>query len=82
MDIWKEAALSGHPQLDISRIMDTWIKQMGYPLVNITRSPDIPHRWKVTQQKFQSDPNLPLPYNESIYGYPKLFHHLYNNKLN
>ena len=51
----------------MSRIMDPWIKQMGYPLVNITRS-NSSTTWKITQQKFQSDPSQSEPWNDSGYG--------------
>ena len=35
-DLWKELAGVSSTQLNISRIMDTWTRQMGYPVLNVS----------------------------------------------
>ncbi|XP_077505245.1 uncharacterized protein LOC144115007 [Amblyomma americanum] len=37
---------------NVSSIMDTWTRQMGYPVVTISRSPDDPTLIRVVQERF------------------------------
>ena len=46
-------------------VMYTWIKQMGYPVLTVTRSGD---RFIVTQKMFLGDPEKPI-----IEQYPSQF---------
>ena len=32
----QEARLAGNSVIDVESIMNTWIRQMGYPVVNVT----------------------------------------------
>ena len=36
-DLWTELAAVSAARLKVARIMDTWTKQMGYPVVSVTR---------------------------------------------
>ncbi|XP_013180265.1 PREDICTED: glutamyl aminopeptidase-like isoform X2 [Papilio xuthus] len=45
-----------NPNLNLSYIMDTWIKQMGYPVLNVKFSGE-PNTFVVTQTRFLLDPD-------------------------
>lgn len=67
-DFWQaQADASGQPVADL---MDTWTKQMGYPVVSLTITPT---EAKLTQERFVLDPNadptmppVPLGYKWTI----------------
>jgi glutamyl aminopeptidase len=40
---------------DVSGIMDTWLSQRGYPVVNVKKVDDTTYR--LTQKRFLTDPN-------------------------
>lgn len=44
--------------------MDTWTKQMGYPLLTVTK---VGSEYKITQSRFLLDPNAVSP-NDSEFG--------------
>eukprot|EP00794_Sanderia_malayensis_P019407 gene19407-21330_t len=52
---------------DVKSMMDTWIKQMGFPLVTFKRDPANSQNCHVTQKYFSS--NGKLPAQNSPYGY-------------
>ncbi|XP_052090870.1 uncharacterized protein LOC127727793 [Mytilus californianus] len=68
-DLWnamtKQAGIDGNP-LDVKDIMDTWILQMNYPVVKVTRSNGKLH---LEQKRFLFNPSAtdpgkyPSPYN-------------------
>uniref|UniRef100_A0AAY4C819 Aminopeptidase n=1 Tax=Denticeps clupeoides TaxID=299321 RepID=A0AAY4C819_9TELE len=66
-DFWEAQAVSGLP---VAEIMDTWTRQMGYPLLEVTVSGS---QAKLTQRRFLLDPNadpstppVPLGYKWTI----------------
>jgi len=64
-DLWHH--LQGYGQgVNISRVMDTWTRQMGLPLLTVTRSGDT---LTVSQQRFTTDPNSTYDHNTSPYKY-------------
>ncbi|XP_028172981.1 glutamyl aminopeptidase-like isoform X2 [Ostrinia furnacalis] len=56
-----------HPELDINYVMDTWTKQMGYPLVTVSRG-EKPNTYVLTQRRFLLDPEAVYP-NDSEFDY-------------
>lgn len=54
------------PQFDIARIMDTWTRQMGYPVLSYTVNGN---ELTVRQSRFLSDPNSNATVTPSPYGY-------------
>ncbi|XP_013869155.1 glutamyl aminopeptidase isoform X2 [Austrofundulus limnaeus] len=63
-DFW--TALSSVSGLDIAGVMDTWTKQMGYPVVNLTVSGTSA---KLTQKRFLLDPSANASTPISPFGY-------------
>ncbi|XP_010890698.1 glutamyl aminopeptidase [Esox lucius] len=78
-DFWESLAnVSGLPVADV---MDTWTKQMGYPVLNLSTDENLT---KLTQQRFLLDPNAdptqptsPVSYKWTI---PVKWHSLDSNK--
>lgn len=72
-DLWTELTLSwegNHPEEekgDVGAIMDTWTRQMGYPVVNVVRS--APDTFTLTQERFLQDPTAEYDPSESEFGY-------------
>ncbi|KAK4308314.1 hypothetical protein Pmani_019995 [Petrolisthes manimaculis] len=72
-DLWDEltAAWAGQvpdgDKSDVGVIMDTWTRQMGYPVLTVTRTS--PNTFNVTQVRFLQDPNAVYDPSESEYGY-------------
>lgn len=72
-DLWAKLQIAydkngGDPNVDIAEVMDTWTKQMGFPVVNVDRNGD---DLTLNQEWFLVDPNAnksAAPY-ESPYGY-------------
>ncbi|XP_046435909.1 glutamyl aminopeptidase-like isoform X1 [Neodiprion fabricii] len=52
--------------LHITAIMDTWTRQMGFPVVNVVRNGDV---YTLTQKRFLADPKATYNSSESNYGY-------------
>lgn len=61
-DLWK--GIQSATNLDIPRVMDNWVKEMGFPVVTVTETSDGIH---VRQDRFlESGPALPKD-NETIW---------------
>ncbi|CAH2076272.1 unnamed protein product, partial [Iphiclides podalirius] len=58
---------NAYPELDLSYIMDTWTKQMGYPILNVVRSEE-PNTYIITQSRFLLDPDA-VQKNDSQFNY-------------
>ncbi len=56
------------PDLDIPRIMDTWTRQMGFPVLTYTMNGN---QLAVKQTRFLSDPNSNATVTPSPYKYLK-----------
>ncbi|XP_013142752.1 PREDICTED: glutamyl aminopeptidase-like isoform X2 [Papilio polytes] len=56
-----------NPNLNLSYIMDTWIKQMGYPVLNVKSSEEA-NTFVVTQTRFLLDPDA-VQNNDSPFNY-------------
>ncbi|CAH1789477.1 unnamed protein product [Owenia fusiformis] len=69
-DLWAaltEQAESEGKTIDVGEVMNTWVEQMGYPVVTITRDGSIAN---VKQQHFLIDPTQePSPKYPSAFGY-------------
>ncbi|XP_033329801.1 glutamyl aminopeptidase [Megalopta genalis] len=52
--------------LNVKAIMDTWTKQMGYPVVNVKKSDN---KYILTQKRFLADPDVRYNVSDSEYGY-------------
>ncbi|XP_057378962.1 glutamyl aminopeptidase-like [Daphnia carinata] len=64
-DLWR-ALQAVTPDLDIAGIMDTWTRQMGYPVLSYTINGN---KLIVKQSRFLSDPNSNATVTPSPYGY-------------
>ena len=54
-DLWSELQEVAGSNLNISLIMDTWTRQMGYPVLKVQ---DIgAGRYKISQDRFLADPS-------------------------
>ncbi|KAB5581869.1 hypothetical protein PHYPO_G00180550 [Pangasianodon hypophthalmus] len=66
-DFWNaQAEVSGHPVADV---MDTWTKQMGYPVLSLTNSNTDTNTNTLTQKRFLLDPNADPSQPSSPLGY-------------
>lgn len=52
--------------INISRVMDTWIRQMGYPVLEVEQSGDT---LTITQQRFTADKDSTFNPQESPFKY-------------
>ena len=52
-DLWRELEEVSTKRLPISKIMDTWTRQMGYPVLNVDQISGT--RYRVTQQRYLID---------------------------
>ncbi len=67
-DLWQELAQVSSQQLNISRIMDTWTRQMGYPVLTVERVK--PTEWRLMQSRYLLDGSaLDSPNDISPFGY-------------
>ena len=65
-DLWRELEAVSTKKLAISKIMDTWTRQMGYPVLNVERISGT--RYRVTQKRYLID-QLAVDKVESPYSY-------------
>ena len=56
-DLWRSLEAVSSKNLPIEAIMDTWTRQMGYPVLNLTRLAD--GRYQVSQERFLTDRSSP-----------------------
>jgi len=54
-DLWESLEGVTSKSLPIGRIMDTWTRQMGYPVLNVKKMSD--NKYKITQERFLKDKN-------------------------
>lgn len=54
-DLWESLEGVTSKSLPIGRIMDTWTRQMGYPVINVKKMSD--NKYKITQERFLKDKN-------------------------
>ncbi|XP_030626829.1 glutamyl aminopeptidase isoform X2 [Chanos chanos] len=78
-DFWRaQAEVSNQP---VAEIMDTWTKQMGYPVLSLTTTATDA---KLTQRRFLLDPNADISQPPTPLGYkwkiPVKWHSLNTNK--
>ena len=66
-DLWAELAAVSSNQLNISGIMDTWTRQMGYPVLLVERVKAT--EWRLTQSRYLLDPAASNSGPKSPYGY-------------
>ena len=50
-DLWTELTAVSRDNLNVTRIMDTWTRQMGYPVLNVQEVKD--GRYKLTQSRYR-----------------------------
>ncbi|XP_066980516.1 glutamyl aminopeptidase-like [Macrobrachium rosenbergii] len=60
-DLWTELENISSGRLDISNIMDTWTRQMGYPVLSVKRSAVDSNKIEMRQTRFLSDPKAESP---------------------
>ncbi|KAK3776842.1 hypothetical protein RRG08_024616 [Elysia crispata] len=66
----KQAADDGKSHIDVKSIMDTWTKQMNYPVVTVSCDPQSPGHVQVKQERFLEDPTAVDPGTfVSTFGY-------------
>jgi len=65
-DLWESLSAVSKDKLDVGRIMDTWTKQMGYPVLNVKRVDQ--DTVELRQKRFLSDPSATSA-EDSPFGY-------------
>ncbi|XP_015116430.1 glutamyl aminopeptidase isoform X1 [Diachasma alloeum] len=65
-DLFRILQTSAGNKINITAIMDTWTRQMGFPVVNVTRKGTT---FTLTQKRFLADPDAVYDPTESDYGY-------------
>ncbi|XP_076049754.1 glutamyl aminopeptidase-like [Oratosquilla oratoria] len=65
-DLWTELEKTSSEHLNITRIMDSWTRQMGYPVLHVKKVG--PDAVRVTQKRFLVDSEA-VGDNDSPYGY-------------
>jgi len=66
-DLWRELEAVSSKKLAISSIMDTWTRQMGYPVLDVEKISST--RYKVTQTRYLSDQTAKVNISESPFQY-------------
>ena len=66
-DLWDSLQTEAPPGVNVSFVMDTWTRQMGYPVVAVTS--DDSGVTAVSQQRFFEDPNKKKSVQESPFGF-------------
>ncbi len=61
-DLWSELSKVSSDGLNITRVMDTWTRQMGLPVLTVEQIK--PTVYRVTQERYLLDPEL-APQSES-----------------
>lgn len=64
-DLWCYLAQFSQDGVNLPRVMGTWTKQMGYPVINVKRQGNT---LVVTQSRFLSNKEETYDPTESIYG--------------
>ena len=70
-DLWAAMEEVSEGGLDIRGIMDTWTRQMGYPVLQVTRAS--PSSYRVEQKRYLTDRSLEGHGAVSPYGYRSVF---------
>ena len=66
-DLWRELEQVTGGRLAIADIMDTWTRQMGYPVLQLTQLG--PGRYRVEQERYLTDTTAAEDSEPSPYGY-------------
>lgn len=69
-DLWRslqDYAPQMPQSLTVAKVMDTWTRQMGFPVVNVTTTG--PGKYELSQQRFLSNPEATYDPSTSKYGY-------------
>lgn len=66
-DLWQELSSVSSKQLNISKIMDTWTRQMGYPVLTVERVKTT--EWRLSQERYLTDPTAKSKSSPSPYDY-------------
>lgn len=70
-DLWKALQDYAPEGVDIAKVMDTWTRQMGFPLVTVNKT--ALGNYIVTQKRFLSNAEAKFDPSESKYGYVEEF---------
>lgn len=54
-DLWESLSAATHNEINVKKIMDTWILQMGYPLITVKRDQKHRNILVFTQERFLTD---------------------------
>lgn len=66
VDLWDELAAVSGGNMKISSTMDTWTRQMGYPVVSVQRNGN---DFAVSQSRFLMDPDTKVNSTSSLFKY-------------
>lgn len=64
-DLWANLNQVTGPDINVPEIMDTWTRQMGFPVINVKR---IENSWTLSQERFLADPDASYNSSESEFG--------------
>ncbi|XP_050428008.1 glutamyl aminopeptidase-like isoform X3 [Adelges cooleyi] len=65
-DLWAELQAAAQNSVDVKKVMDTWTRQAGFPVVSVVRNGT---KLSLTQQRFLADPNAEYSSDVSLYKY-------------
>ncbi|XP_076823238.1 aminopeptidase N-like [Clavelina lepadiformis] len=71
----------GNPPGGFAEAMNTWVLQMGYPVINVRQDPDNPKNMKLSQERFLLDPEADITKPDSPYGYEWVVPFWFTNEL-
>ncbi|XP_034256819.1 glutamyl aminopeptidase-like isoform X2 [Thrips palmi] len=66
-DLWRSLQDYAPPNVDVAKVMDTWTRQMGFPVVTVTTTG--PGKYVLSQKRFLSNPEATYDPSTSKYGY-------------
>ncbi|XP_026815475.1 glutamyl aminopeptidase-like [Rhopalosiphum maidis] len=65
-DLWAELQTATQNTVEVKKVMDTWTRQAGFPVVSAMRNGT---KLTLKQQRFLSNPNVNSSTNSSLYNY-------------
>ncbi|XP_060840148.1 glutamyl aminopeptidase-like [Rhopalosiphum padi] len=65
-DLWAELQTATQNTVEVKKVMDTWTRQAGFPVVSAIRNGT---KLTLKQQRFLSNPNVDSSTNSSLYNY-------------
>lgn len=65
-DLWRSLQDYAPSGVNVAKVMDTWTRQMGFPVVTVNRTG--PGKYELSQKRFLSNPEASYDPSTSKYG--------------